>query len=211
MALEMLSQTCPMSPLSAMAEYPTTERPAGSIGHSYVTLEPTSRVKTAMRPCGKDIKEYACPLQSYPSTSTNLRYESGNQGYCSFNRSLSPILQAPTITMHFTQHLALVGLFAATALAAPIEDSCPQKPAKPAPAPTTNACGNDATPYCCNTDVLGFGSCYTYGTSSVCFLLLRIAAGKSTFSTDKHTCGTEFSSQCSQTVICCNAENVSLI
>ncbi|KAI4226526.1 MAG: hypothetical protein LQ349_006865 [Xanthoria aureola] len=81
--------------------------------------------------------------------------------------------------MHFTQHLALVGLFAATALAAPTEDSCPQKPAKPAPAPTTNACGNDATPYCCNTDVFGFGSCYTY----------------------------EFSSQCSQTVICCNAEN----
>ncbi|KAI4262050.1 MAG: hypothetical protein L6R42_002769, partial [Xanthoria sp. 1 TBL-2021] len=64
--------------------------------------------------------------------------------------------------MHFTSLLALVGLFAGGALAAPTEDSRPQKPAKPAPAPPTNGCGNDATPYCCNTDVFGIGSCYSY-------------------------------------------------
>ncbi|KAI4273979.1 MAG: hypothetical protein L6R38_006214 [Xanthoria sp. 2 TBL-2021] len=59
--------------------------------------------------------------------------------------------------MRFTKLLALVGLFAGSALAAPTEDPRPQKPAKPAPAPPTNGC--------------------------------------------------EFSSQCSQTVICCNAQN----
>ncbi|KAL8994418.1 MAG: hypothetical protein Q9169_005605 [Polycauliona sp. 2 TL-2023] len=87
--------------------------------------------------------------------------------------------------MHFSKFVALVALFAGGALATPTDKPPkPVKPVKPAPPPPPptqqNACGNGATPYCCNADGKGaYGSCYSY----------------------------EFSSQCSATVICCNAQN----
>lgn len=89
--------------------------------------------------------------------------------------------------MRFTKLLALVGLFAGSALAAPTEDPRPQKPAKPAPAPPTNGCGNDATPYCCNTDIFGIGSCYSYRMSILPCCLLRISIGKVYPRTNKDT------------------------
>ena len=75
--------------------------------------------------------------------------------------------------MHFTKFLALVGLFAGAALAAPNAEPNPpkpDKPVKPQPPPSQpptqqNACGNGAVPYCCNTDGSGYGSCYAFRTS----------------------------------------------
>ncbi|CAL8581143.1 hypothetical protein XPA_006846 [Xanthoria parietina] len=85
--------------------------------------------------------------------------------------------------MHFAKFLALVGVFATAAVAAPNKPTKPPQPPPPPPPPPPtqqNACGNGATPYCCNTDSKGaYGSCYTY----------------------------QFSSQCGMTSICCNAIN----
>jgi len=93
-----------------------------------------------------------------------------------------------------SKYLVAAAFFAAGALAVPVAE--PGKPPSPAPSkptqptkpsqPTatvvsqTNQCGNDATPYCCNTD--------NKGKYTLCSLL-------STGST------------CSQTTVCCNANN----
>ncbi|KAL8906640.1 MAG: hypothetical protein Q9207_001894 [Kuettlingeria erythrocarpa] len=91
--------------------------------------------------------------------------------------------------MHFLKLIALSGLFAGAALAAPnAEPNTPPKPPpKPSPPPTnpdqTNACGNGAAPFCCTGDGYGgYVSCYSF----------------------------QFSSQCSATTVCCNANNVSV-
>ncbi|KAL8806444.1 MAG: hypothetical protein Q9182_001359 [Xanthomendoza sp. 2 TL-2023] len=86
--------------------------------------------------------------------------------------------------MHFTKFLALVGFFATAAIAAPNAEPNNPKPTKPTPSPSPpaqqNVCGNGAQPYCCNTDSKGaYTSCYAF----------------------------QFSSQCSQTTVCCNAQN----
>merc|ERR1711874_413556 len=87
-------------------------------------------------------------------------------------------------TMHFLKLIALTGFFASAAYAVPTDPVKPSKPGKPAPPPPPptqqNACGNGAAPFCCNTDSKGgYTSCYAF----------------------------EFSSQCSQTAVCCNAQN----
>ena len=84
--------------------------------------------------------------------------------------------------MHFAKYLALAALIATGALAAPAAEANPNKPAPPPPppkptkptqpaqpSPTTvaqsNQCGNDATPYCCNTDNTGkYTTCSVLGT-----------------------------------------------
>ena len=86
--------------------------------------------------------------------------------FCLTNFSLSK-----SIKMQFIKFVALVGLLAGGALAAPTDKpDKPQKPPKqqppPPPPPTqNNACGNGASPFCCNGDGHGgYSSCYAYRT-----------------------------------------------
>lgn len=73
--------------------------------------------------------------------------------------------------MQFTKAFAIAAFFAASAFAAPgAEPTRPDKPGKPnkpepkPPVNQSNACGNNASPYCCNTDNKGsYASCYAFG------------------------------------------------
>ncbi|KAL8697959.1 MAG: hypothetical protein Q9224_002071 [Gallowayella concinna] len=119
--------------------------------------------------------------------------------------------------MHFTKFLTLVGFLATAAIAAPNAEPNPPKPTKPSPSPSApaqqNACGNGAQPYCCNTDSKGaYNSCYAFRTFSAFPTTGSPPLGASLLdpvqplvANDYNT--TEFSSQCSQTTVCCNAQN----
>ncbi|KAK4976483.1 hypothetical protein LTR66_010870 [Elasticomyces elasticus] len=88
--------------------------------------------------------------------------------------------------MHFSKIFAIAALFASGALAAPAPAAEAEANYKPAPRPQptivsqSNSCGNGAMPYCCNTDNMGaYTTCSVMGSGSVC----------------------------SQTTVCCNANN----
>ncbi len=88
--------------------------------------------------------------------------------------------------MHFLKLIALSGLFAGAAIAAPNAEpntpTKPQPPPKPSPPPTneqTNACGNGAAPFCCTGDGYGgYVSCYSFRKRS--FAVCTHAQGQST-------------------------------
>ena len=120
------------------------------------------------RPNQKNIKSQSFPTRNLVLQDTNnLQLSSRNQNnlkafHIRFHEPPS------SITMHFAKFLALVGVFAMAAVAAPNKPTKPPQPPPPPPPPPPtqqNACGNGATPYCCNTDSKGaYGSCYTYRT-----------------------------------------------
>ncbi|KAK4986235.1 hypothetical protein LTR50_005464 [Elasticomyces elasticus] len=68
--------------------------------------------------------------------------------------------------MHFSKIFAIAALFASGALAAPAAEAEAAHKPTPRPQPTvvsqSNSCGNNAMPYCCNTDNYG-----AYTTCSV--------------------------------------------
>lgn len=76
--------------------------------------------------------------------------------------------------MHFTKYFAIVAFIATGVLASPMPGKAPPPPPpKPAPPPPpsqpttvsqSNTCGNNATPYCCNTDSKGaYTTCKVLG------------------------------------------------
>lgn len=90
------------------------------------------------------------------------------------------------IKMHMTKVFAFATILAAGALAAPAAEANPPKPTPPQnpPQPTqttvnqSNACGNNATPYCCNTDNKGkYTTCYAFRKLSRVRLLLHLFHG----------------------------------
>ena len=128
--------------------------------------------------------------------------------------------------MQLIKALAFIGLLAGGALAAPNAEPNPPKPPKPSPSPPPpqkNACGNNATPYCCNTDNKGnYAYCYVFGKSSLSFsepaftrstgLRDAFIVPKDSFQTmltNMFPPKTENSNQCSSNTVCCNAVNVS--
>lgn len=86
--------------------------------------------------------------------------------------------------MHMTKIFAFVTILAAGAFAAPAAEANPPKPTKPAPQPQptnvnqSNACGNGATPYCCNIDNKGkYTTCYAFRELPYVYLLLNFFEG----------------------------------
>lgn len=101
-----------------------------------------------------------------------FRYPKSTQSKTSSRFQLEQNRFKSTVKMQFAKLLAIVTIFAGGALAAPNKPKPPPPPPSPTPV-QTNACGNGATPYCCNTDTsgssgtpYGYSSCYAYRTLS---------------------------------------------
>jgi hypothetical protein len=72
--------------------------------------------------------------------------------------------------MHCGKYFALAALIVTGVVAAPAAEpnppkpNPPPKPAQPTPVQQTNQCGNNATPYCCDTDGKGaYTTCKVLG------------------------------------------------